>query len=199
MTSKITNIVVSAVLVGGFLIASTAASAGGGDRRSHHRSGSYSHYNYNNHYYGGSHYGGGYVGYSSYGYGGSYYGYPSYSFSYGGHLGHSGAGNVLLGLGVGMLLYEATRPKRNSTANYDYQTLGNQGAYRNVSENYTPVRSSNSGQSARSGLENTSCLQTREYQTTITIGGEEKEAYGTACLQPDGSWIAGAPNLVPDY
>ena len=28
----------------------------------------------------------------------------------------------------------------------------------------------------------------REYQTTVTVGGETQEAYGTACRQPDGSW-----------
>ena len=28
----------------------------------------------------------------------------------------------------------------------------------------------------------------REYQQTVTIGGETQQAYGTACRQPDGSW-----------
>ncbi len=28
----------------------------------------------------------------------------------------------------------------------------------------------------------------REYQTTVTVGGEQQSAYGTACRQPDGSW-----------
>lgn len=28
----------------------------------------------------------------------------------------------------------------------------------------------------------------REYQQTITIGGQTTEGYGTACRQPDGSW-----------
>ena len=28
----------------------------------------------------------------------------------------------------------------------------------------------------------------REYQQTITVGGENHQAYGTACRQPDGSW-----------
>lgn len=30
--------------------------------------------------------------------------------------------------------------------------------------------------------------QCREYTHTVYIGGEPKQAYGTACLQPDGSW-----------
>lgn len=28
----------------------------------------------------------------------------------------------------------------------------------------------------------------REYQTTITVGGKNQQAYGRACRQPDGQW-----------
>jgi surface antigen len=28
----------------------------------------------------------------------------------------------------------------------------------------------------------------REYQQTVTIGGQQHQSYGTACRQPDGSW-----------
>lgn len=28
----------------------------------------------------------------------------------------------------------------------------------------------------------------REYQQTVVIGGQEQDAYGTACRRPDGSW-----------
>lgn len=28
----------------------------------------------------------------------------------------------------------------------------------------------------------------REYQQTITVGGQKQSGYGTACQQPDGSW-----------
>ena len=28
----------------------------------------------------------------------------------------------------------------------------------------------------------------REYQQTVTIGGQQERSYGTACRQPDGSW-----------
>lgn len=28
----------------------------------------------------------------------------------------------------------------------------------------------------------------REYQSTVNIGGQSQQAYGTACRQPDGSW-----------
>ena len=30
--------------------------------------------------------------------------------------------------------------------------------------------------------------QCREFQQNVTIGGREEEAYGTACMQPDGTW-----------
>ncbi len=30
--------------------------------------------------------------------------------------------------------------------------------------------------------------QCREYQTTVTVGGKQEQAYGTACRQQDGSW-----------
>lgn len=42
-----------------------------------------------------------------------------------------------------------------------------------------------------------SCLQTREYQTTVIIGGTPRDAYGTACLQPDGSWLQGPAIAAP--
>jgi hypothetical protein len=42
-----------------------------------------------------------------------------------------------------------------------------------------------------------SCVMTREYQTTITVGGRERAAYGTACMQPDGSWLLGEPEAEP--
>jgi hypothetical protein len=36
------------------------------------------------------------------------------------------------------------------------------------------------------------CLQQREYNTKIMVGGKQVDGYGTACLQPDGSWHYGA-------
>lgn len=41
------------------------------------------------------------------------------------------------------------------------------------------------------------CLMTREYQTQVTVGGRLVEAYGQACLQPDGSWYRGPAQPVP--
>lgn len=42
------------------------------------------------------------------------------------------------------------------------------------------------------------CRQVREYWTTVTIGGKKVQAYGPACLQPDGSWRRG-PARLADY
>ncbi|MDH3738564.1 MAG: RT0821/Lpp0805 family surface protein [Alphaproteobacteria bacterium] len=40
----------------------------------------------------------------------------------------------------------------------------------------------------REGTSSSSGAYCREYQTTVTVGGRQQEAYGTACQQPDGSW-----------
>ena len=43
------------------------------------------------------------------------------------------------------------------------------------------------------------CVMTREYTTVISIDGKERDAYGTRCMKPDGSWVLGAPKLVPEF
>lgn len=42
----------------------------------------------------------------------------------------------------------------------------------------------------------------REYTRTVNIGGQIQNAYGTACLQPNGDWMIvgeGLGNDIPDY
>ncbi|VAX08461.1 hypothetical protein MNBD_ALPHA03-925 [hydrothermal vent metagenome] len=46
---------------------------------------------------------------------------------------------------------------------------------------------------------NNACQQVREYQTTITVGGQSVPAYGQSCLQPDGSWKLGPAIPEPGY
>jgi len=41
------------------------------------------------------------------------------------------------------------------------------------------------------------CLQQREYNTKIMVGGKQVDGYGTACLQSDGSWRYGAAQPEP--
>ena len=42
------------------------------------------------------------------------------------------------------------------------------------------------------------CRMVREYQTQITVGGKLVDAYGDACLMPDGSWERGPPKIFPE-
>lgn len=46
------------------------------------------------------------------------------------------------------------------------------------------------------GSSTSTCLQEREYQMKVIVGGKAADAYGTACLQPDGSWYRGPAQLV---
>jgi surface antigen len=36
--------------------------------------------------------------------------------------------------------------------------------------------------------QNTTGQYCREYQQTVSVGGQQQQAYGTACRQPDGTW-----------
>jgi len=47
-----------------------------------------------------------------------------------------------------------------------------------------------------SGTSASTCLQEREYTMKVIVGGKAADAYGTACLQPDGSWYRGPAHLV---
>jgi surface antigen len=42
------------------------------------------------------------------------------------------------------------------------------------------------------------CLQTREYTTTVNIGGRPVQAWGTRCLRPDGTWSYGPFQTAPE-
>ena len=62
--------------------------------------------------------------------------------------------------------------------------------YPAVSAPYPTTLPYNTGGSA------STCLQAREYQMKVMVGGKAADAYGTACLQPDGSWYRGPAHLV---
>ena len=116
---------------------------------------------------------------------------------HGGHHGGHGVGYALLGFGLGYALYSASRPRYNYY--YDPSYYYAPPRYR-APVVYAPPPQYEAQQPSQSVQEfpaGTTCLQTREYTTVITIAGEEQEAYGTACLLADGSWIAGAPKFVP--
>jgi surface antigen len=56
----------------------------------------------------------------------------------------------------------------------------------------TPWRNPDSGNSGQltpiETYQSASGEYCREYRQTVWIGGEQQQAYGTACRQPDGSW-----------
>lgn len=135
---------------------------------------------YGGHGYYGHHYRGGYRFRGGYG--------------YRRHHGHAGvkAGYALLGFGLGVLLSNASR---RSDPYYN-------GGYVRVPAEpprYVPPPVQQAPQPASEFGADVTCLQTREYQTVVIIGGEEHEAYGTACLQPDGSWLQGPVKVPPEY
>lgn len=153
------------------------------------------------------------------GYGGGYsygLGYSSGHYGYRGRRGHRGhgAGNALLGVGLGLLLFSAmSQPRRGyDRGGYDrgydrgYRDYGRDygreyGYERRPAEpyRYEPAPARSNVVNPLASAQDSSCLQTREYQMTVIIGGEEKDAYGTACLQPDGSWLQGPLTVVPEF
>jgi surface antigen len=103
-----------------------------------------------------------------------------------GQLAATGAGVLLgglLGSSVGRSLDRADRLAMQQTTQTTLETAptGQAAQWRNPDTgNYgtvTPLRTTEANGNV--------C---REYQQTITVGGQTQEGYGTACRQPDGSW-----------
>jgi hypothetical protein len=91
--------------------------------------------------------------------------------------------DLLIGLLVGGVLgYAINNAQHSNSGTYSYPAPR---AYDNAY-----VQPDSYGSTADS------CLQEREYTTTVRVGGRNVEAYGTACLQPDGSWSRGPAQTV---
>jgi hypothetical protein len=148
----------------------------GGKGNREYSSGHYS-ARYNNHY--NNHYSGGYKG--SYK-GGGYY-YPPYygCKNCGGSNSHHNNNNDKLWIGLlggGILGYTLGNVLQNHADDQGYYPPPAPAPQRTV----TRYETSYAGNS---------CLQEREYRSKIMVGGKQVEGYGTACLQPDGSWRYG--------
>lgn len=90
--------------------------------------------------------------------------------------------DLLIGLVVGGILGYAINSAQQSNIDYNrYPPSAQPNAY--------PATDSYS-------YSDSSCLQEREYTTTVRVGGRNVEAYGTACLQPDGSWKRGPAEMA---
>lgn len=103
-----------------------------------------------------------------------------------GRLAATAAGVVLggwLGNEIGASLDQADRSAMSSATSRAYTApVGQQITWNNPQSGnagtITPVRDGYS----------TSGSYCREFQQTITVGGQKQQAYGQACRQPDGSW-----------
>ncbi len=91
---------------------------------------------------------------------------------------------ALVGSEVGKSLDRADRLAMQQTSQRTLEEVptGSTGEWKNPDSGnagtITPTRT----------YQNTEGEYCREYQQTITVGGQVEEAYGTACRQPDGTW-----------
>ncbi|QDE27519.1 hypothetical protein FIV45_09630 [Paremcibacter congregatus] len=118
-----------------------------------------------------------------------YYGGHNYRHGYRHHRSHGG--EVALGvLTGGLLFYALTANDRRNDRETVY--VQQQPVYVQPPEqkwvNQRPAQP-----------KDYSCLQVREYQTTITVGGQSVPAYGQSCLQEDGSWKLGPATPEPTF
>ncbi|KIH75965.1 Surface antigen [Geoalkalibacter ferrihydriticus] len=92
---------------------------------------------------------------------------------------------ALIGQEVGRTLDRADRMwmERSAQQALEYNRSHQASTWHNPdsgnSGSFTPVRTYQAAQGQH-------C---REYAQTVTIGGQPQQAYGTACRQPDGSWM----------
>ena len=156
----------------------------GGKGNQKYSSGHYTNH-YNNHY--NSYYKGNSKGYYK---GGRYY-YPNYygcnncSKNKSNHNNNNSNDKLWIGLlGGGILGYALNNVVQNNTHDEVYYSQ--------------PVATppENMGRYEASYADNT-CLQEREYRSKIMVGGKQVDGYGTACLQPDGSWRYGTAQAEP--
>jgi surface antigen len=104
-----------------------------------------------------------------------------------GQLAAVGAGVLLgglLGNSVGKSLDKAdiAYAERNAQQSLEYQPSG-------ATSSWVNPDSGNSGSiTPTATYQSETGRYCREYQQTVTVGGELQSAYGTACRQPDGSW-----------
>jgi hypothetical protein len=141
----------------------------GGNKGNGHYNTHYNNYNYSKNYYG--HYQGK-SGYYPY--------YPCNNCGNHNHNNHNHNNNLWIGLlGGGILGYALGTYQHSNTA---------EPAYYPPASTAPPPATMTRYETAYPG---NTCLQQREYRSKIMVGGKQVDGYGTACLQPDGSWRYG--------
>lgn len=89
-----------------------------------------------------------------------------------------------IGRDIGRELDEADQREMYQTTQESLET----GVSGNSTQWYNPDTGNSGSVTPQPSYTNTAGQYCREYQQTVTIGGNEETAYGTACRQPDGSW-----------
>ncbi len=118
-----------------------------------------------------------------YGYPAGYGYYPRYGYAPSLSLGYSSFGwSDSWGVGLSVPLYFGPRYEPRTAVVYGPHT------HDPDDRSYIPAPAAQE-----------TCLQEREYQTEIVIDDEVLPAYGTACLQQDGSWKVVSGPIVADY
>ncbi|MCH8347674.1 MAG: hypothetical protein IH901_04160 [Proteobacteria bacterium] len=156
-------------------LAADLAQAGNNKHKRHHNS-----HNYSKHYgghYTNRHYSHTY--YPSYTYGGPYYS----GYYYGGHYGHGSkagayAGLAILGATLGYMLHKSSKNNYRGGRSGGYYAPPPQ-----QPQSYAPAQ--------QGSFDFSQCRETRDYETTIIVDGQEQLAHGTACLRADGNWVGG--------
>jgi len=90
----------------------------------------------------------------------------------------------LIGSGIGRKLDQADRQKMQYAQYeaFEYNRSGESSHWHNPDSGHYGAVTPEPAYERRPGE------YCREYQQTVVIGGQEQDAYGTACRRPDGSW-----------
>ena len=89
-----------------------------------------------------------------------------------------------IGRDLGRSLDDADQRRMYETTQSALQT----GASGTSSQWYNPDNGNSGSVIPQPSYQNTQGQYCREYQQSVTIGGQVETAYGTACRQPDGTW-----------
>lgn len=89
-----------------------------------------------------------------------------------------------IGNSVGRKLDERDRLAMAQTQQYAFESTPSGTS----SDWYNPDSGNRGSVTPRPAYQNDAGNYCREYQQTVTVGGETVDGYGTACRQPDGSW-----------
>ena len=122
----------------------------------------------------------------------------SYQY-YGGHHGHDDGAALAAGLIIGGLFGYLISEDRHRYRSYSHRNYRSDYyprstvVYERIEQMPTVIMTKRDSEFAGHN-----CLMTREYTTTITIDGVDKEAYGTRCMTADGSWVLGRAKFMPD-